>query len=167
MGGLKHVRDLVLEFFSFYSLSVALAILSTINPFNNINYGTLIFIIILIIGTVFFITNMNKINKVLRECVDIKFKKIDRLYALHHRRLIRIISGTSKAHLAESKDELDWLSKAIQSLMNERTLLIQVNTGIYNLKSFMVYILSKLFCTFQLFDNFIIYSTYNWLKSSY
>jgi len=117
LGGLGILKSLVLKAVVFYFLGTALAILSYAGPSGVVCYESMYYIILLIIGVIFFFICMNSVNRVLKGCIEAEMKDLRDIY---YKKRMNFMVATSEEGLEIKKEELECLSTSLDTICSDR-----------------------------------------------
>lgn len=127
-GGLKPLRNLMLKMIIYYFGCISISIIYFI-PSKQFLEQPLpielwVLILLLIFGILFFFTGMQSIERLLSKKLSCKITEINEKYDRLQSKLLKISSINGESYII---DELEWTSKALQSLHAEREKLINTH----------------------------------------
>jgi hypothetical protein len=126
IGGLKPLRDFILKVLVFYFICITLAIISYVSPFSIFSYESFFFIILLLVGIVFFLLGLQTIQKIFRGRVEEELDKINEKYQQEHQRLMSFVS---EGNYKDKVEELNLVSTTLETLYTERERILKLHAS--------------------------------------
>jgi hypothetical protein len=146
LGGLSSIKNLILKGTILYSICISIAIMSYFRPIDPFSYRGIHFyyeiiylIILFLLGFIFLVLGLKTLKRVIKSNIKKELGKIsDRFERLH----LRFLDLASKDKEADKNDELSWISTALDALSDERDRLLAINSEVYDIKTFSIWLTS-------------------------
>lgn len=159
IGGLKPLRNFVLQFLAFYFICITLAIISYISPDRIFSYNSFFLVILLLVGISFFITALKTIQTVVKGKIEYEINLINKKYKEEYQRLMDIIS---RGNYMDKEKELNLVSNTIKTLSNERERRLQLydrakGYDFITIIQFIISFIPPILAFFQKFTPLVVY----------
>jgi len=141
LGGLRPIRNLILNLVVFQFVAISLGIIAFINP-NAPRYPECIYLIILFLITLnFFFRGWYVIHNILKVKMERDIGTINELYQQQHQRLQDIISGND---YWDKEEKLDRILTSTKFLQDEREQVLHASRRVYDFKAIFTFVITSL-----------------------
>jgi hypothetical protein len=150
IGGLGSIKNLILKFITFYFVCVTLIVLSYVGPSSLISHPSIFYLVLLIIGVMFFAVCSLSLQRILKRKISEELDVIGSLYEKKSKEIIKTYTE-EKEH---NKEDIAKLSTDIEALVKCRERLLKIGWKVFDIKAIAIFIGSFLLTDIAILQRF-------------
>jgi hypothetical protein len=148
---MRPLRNFFLIFIVYYFMAIALIIGTYASPSGRITLEPIYFIVLLILGGILFIAGLEAIQRIINCRIEVELEVLNKRRNEQHHMLLKAVSGDECTKKAA---EIEFISRVLNIIQNDRENLMQVNRRAYDIASLSLFMSSFLIPLLTLLEKF-------------